>query len=145
MHVLSAACSHSSLSAICHKVGTNTINRLVRLFRDPNARSHLILLVHARATPCSHAQRPSIGDHDAGTNKLEDVDIYAFDPPVPADKGTLDNVAVNSTDAVLQSLLRTDVDQDRWIAGWENHKENLPEDPSQARLAASQLPCALTL
>jgi len=84
-----------------------------------------------------------ICDHDAGTNKLEDVDIYAFDPPAPADAGTLHNVAVNSTDAVLQSLLRTDIEQDRWIAGWENHKENLPEDPSQARLAASQLPCSL--
>ncbi|KAL0037316.1 hypothetical protein WJX79_001658 [Trebouxia sp. C0005] len=72
-----------------------------------------------------------------GTNKLEDVDIYAFDPPAPADKGTLHNVAVNSTDAVLQSLLRTDVEQDRWIAGWENHKENLPEDPSQ-KLTAEQ-------
>ena len=72
------------------------------------------------------------------------MDIYAFDPPAPADKGTLHNVAVNSTDAVLQSLLRTDVEQDRWIAGWENHKENLPEDPSQARLGGiTFLPCAL--
>ncbi len=77
------------------------------------------------------------GDHDAGTNKLEDVDIYAFDPPAPADEGTINNVVVNSTDEVLKSLLRADIAHDRWIAGWENHKENLPEDPSQARLAAS--------
>jgi len=35
--------------------------------------------------------------------------------------------------------LRADMANDRWIAGWENHKENLPEDPSQARLAASQV------
>ncbi|KAL0036516.1 hypothetical protein WJX77_010974 [Trebouxia sp. C0004] len=72
-----------------------------------------------------------------GTNKLEDVDIYAFDPPAPADKGTLHNVVVNSTDEVLKSLLRTDLKHDRWIAGWENHKENLPEDPSQ-KLTAEQ-------
>lgn len=88
-------------------------------------------------------QHPLDFNHVAGTNKLEDVDIYAFDPPAPADKGILHNVAVNSTDAVLQSLLRTDVDQDRWIAGWENHRENLPEDPSQARLAASAITSAM--
>jgi len=77
------------------------------------------------------------GDHNAGTNKLEDVDIYAFDTPAPADEGTLNNVVVNSTDEVLKSLLRADIAHDRWIAGRENHKENLPEDPSQASLAAS--------
>jgi len=101
------------------------------------------LLVNAGAAPCSHTRKPSIGDPDAGTNKLEDVDIYAFDPPAPADESTLRNVVVNSTDEVLKLLLRADMANDRWIAGWENHKENLPEDPSQARLAASQLPCAL--
>ena len=98
------------------------------------------MFVNAGAAPHRHTQKPSIGDHDAGTNKLEDVDIYAFDPPAPADEGTLRNVVVNSTDEVLKLLLRADMAKDRWIAGWENHKENLPEDPSQARLA--QLPCA---
>ncbi len=67
------------------------------------------------------------------------MDIYAFDPPAPADEGTLRNVVVNSTDEVLKLLLRADMANDKWIAGWENHKENLPEDPSQARLAASQV------
>lgn len=68
----------------------------------------------------------------AGTNRLEDVDIYAFDPPAPADAGTLNNVAVNSTDEVLKGLLRADITNvPRRIAGWENHRENLPEDPSQ--------------
>ena len=79
----------------------------------------------------------------AGTNKLEDVDIYAFDPPVPADAGTLNHVAVNSTDEVLKSLLRADIAQDRWIAGWENHKENLPEDPTQASRTTCPVPCSL--
>lgn len=68
----------------------------------------------------------------SGTNKQEDVDIYAFDPPTPADAGTLSNVAVNSTDEVLKGLLREDINSTpRRIAGWENHRENLPEDPSQ--------------
>ena len=71
---------------------------------------------------------------------MEDVDIYAFDPPVPADAGTLNHVAVNSTDEVLKSLLRADIAKDRWIAGWENHKENLPEDPTQARKPPFQYP-----
>lgn len=79
----------------------------------------------------------------AGTNKLEDVDIYAFDPPVPADAGTLNHVAVNSTDEVLKSLLRGDIAQDRWIAGWENHKENLPEDPTQASRSTCPAPSTL--
>ena len=60
------------------------------------------------------------------------MDIYAFDPPTPADEGTLNNVAVNSTDEVLKALLRADIKlSPRCIAGWENHRENLPEDPSQ--------------
>lgn len=68
-----------------------------------------------------------------GTNRLEDVDIYAFDPPAPADVGTLNNVAVNSTDEVLKGLLRADTTKlPRCIAGWEDHRANLPEDPSQA-------------
>ena len=68
----------------------------------------------------------------AGTNRQEDVDIYAFDPPTPADVGTLNNVVVNSTDEVLKALLRADINlSPRCIAGWENHRENLPEDPSQ--------------
>lgn len=67
-----------------------------------------------------------------GTNRLEDVDIYAFDPATPADAGVLNSVAVNSTDEVLKALLRADTSLlPRRIAGWENHRENLPEDPSQ--------------
>ena len=68
---------------------------------------------------------------NAGTNRQEDVDIYAFEPPSPADAGMLNNVAVNSSDEVLKALLRADIKTSRCIAGWENHKENLPEDPSQ--------------
>lgn len=76
--------------------------------------------------------RPRGASCDSGTNKQEDVDIYAFDPPTPADAGTLSNVAVNSTDEVLKGLLREDIHSvPRRIAGWENHRENLPEDPSQ--------------
>ena len=57
--------------------------------------------------------------------------MYAFEPSTPADAGTLNNVAVNSTDEVLKALLRADLKSSRCIAGWENHRENLPEDPSQ--------------
>lgn len=65
------------------------------------------------------------------------MDIYAFDPPAPADAGTLNNVAVNSTDEVLKGLLRADITSvPRRIAGWENHRENLPEDPSQVSHAS---------
>lgn len=74
---------------------------------------------------------------NAGTNRLEDVDIYAFDPPSPADAGMLNNVAVNSTDEVLKALLRADIKAPRCIAGWENHRENLPEDPSQVSCSKS--------
>lgn len=69
----------------------------------------------------------------AGTNDENDVDIYAFDPCVSAKVGFLHSVAVNSTDQVLQSLLRTDIAGNKWVAGWENHVENLPEDPTQVK------------
>lgn len=70
------------------------------------------------------------------------MDIYAFDPPTPADAGTLSNVAVNSTDEVLKGLLREDINSaPRRIAGWENHRENLPEDPSQVTCAHGVCVC----
>lgn len=66
-----------------------------------------------------------------GTNKQEDIDLYTFEASKPADTGFLNGVAVNSTDEVLKSLLRADMQGNSWIAGWENHTENLPEDPTQ--------------
>ena len=71
----------------------------------------------------------------AGINRLEDLDIYSFEPAVPAEAGTLNKVAVNSDDEVLKSLLRADVlAKDSCIAGWEDHKANLPRDPTQVCL-----------
>ena len=116
----------------------------LRLPSDLRCRIHLMLLLlscKVNVQSCN-AARPKlfvpIADVrlvsfqcPASTNRLGDVDIYAFEPASPADTGTLNNVAVNSIDEVLKSLLRADLLKQRCIAGWEDHKANLPRDPTQ--------------
>lgn len=67
----------------------------------------------------------------AGMNRQEDTQLYMFESSKPADPGFLNGVVVNSTDEVLKALLRADMAKATWVAGWENHIENLPEDPTQ--------------
>lgn len=78
----------------------------------------------------------------AGTNNLDDVDLYIFEASKAADPGFLNRTAVNSSDEVLKSLLRADMQAESWIAGWENHIENLPEDPTQVSHACMLFSCS---
>ncbi|KAK9810003.1 hypothetical protein WJX72_003200 [[Myrmecia] bisecta] len=66
-----------------------------------------------------------------GMNSLEDIDIYAYEEPAAPAPVHILGLAESTSDEALARMLRADMAKDAWIADVEDHRKNLPEDPTQ--------------
>lgn len=72
----------------------------------------------------------------AATNSREDLQLYSYEKSEAMPVATAEEwkVKLSSADPALQSIFSLHIDKPeakRWITEYQNHKDNLPDDPTQ--------------
>lgn len=70
----------------------------------------------------------------AATNSREDLQLYSYEKSEAMPEGTALQLKEKLSDPALQSILMLHMGRPKdkqWIAEYQNHKDNLPDDPTQ--------------
>ena len=70
----------------------------------------------------------------AGMNKEEDLLLYSYEKTEGMSETAAKELGAKLSDPALQSILKLHIDkppEKRWITEYQNHRDNLPDDPTQ--------------
>ena len=74
----------------------------------------------------------------AGINSKEDLQLYSYEKSEVMSEEAAQELSKKLSDATLKSIFNLHCDKPaskRWITEYQNHRDNLPDDPTQVVLA----------